>query len=629
MTITENIITDLAENAGKSIKKSAKKPPKSPKERDDDFDKNHVKPFVEKSSKHSNIDFVCDNYFVTSDGLYYQSPVSENDEESKEDVETEQKKPIWISSPIWPVAYLRNKDSKNHSLLIKVNDGEKNHLVALQRMILGSWSDLNRILLDLGQKTPTSPAKQKLLINFLMYSRPDKTMRCVDKAGWHADQYVFPDGLVIGEGKNSEGIYPLNDVCPSGVCTKGTLEEWQKNVLSFCKGNSRLIFSIGTALASLLLYLSKEEGGGFNLRGRSSTGKTKCLKVATSVLGSPEYMKSWKATANGLEGVCALHNDSLLPLDEFGQSDGDEVGQIAYMITAGIGKQRAARDGSPRDPKTWRTMILSTGETGLEDHMRDKKKTAKAGQLARVVDIPAEVLNGYGCFENLHGFQDGAEFADMINEACSNYYGTAGREFIKSIIKNEIEPTKKDLRFIIDDFVAENTKDCDGQVKRVANRFALVYAALMLAKKFSILPKSWSDDEIKSAIENCYNSWFCQRGTSGDLESSQLINQVKGLLDENSDGKFISKHGENDKRTHLTIWGYKEGSKFYVLPKAFKENLCNGFDSEQSAKILIKNKLLIPSNDGKSSRVERISAHHKPTDRFYVIDLNQTELEES
>lgn len=68
---------------------------------------------------------------------------------------------------------------------------------------------------------------------------------------------------------------------------------------------------------------------------------------------------------------------------------------------------------------------------------------------------------------------------------------------------------------------------------------------------------------------------------------------------------------------------YKKGARFFVFRKAFKENLCAGFDSRQAAKILIDEGLLCSGNDGKSSRSERIHAHFNKVDRFYVIDLDQ------
>ncbi len=50
-----------------------------------------------------------------------------------------------------------------------------------------------------------------------------------------------------------------------------------------------------------------------------STGKSTVLRVASSVWGGFDYLQSWRATSNGLEGIAAAHNDSLLCLDEIGE----------------------------------------------------------------------------------------------------------------------------------------------------------------------------------------------------------------------------------------------------------------------------------------------------------------------
>jgi len=171
--------------------------------------------------------------------------------------------------------------------------------------------------------------------------------------------------------------------------------------------------------------------------------------------------------------------------------------------------------------------------------MREGKKQVKAGQMARVADIPAEITKGYGCFEKIHNFKDGEEFSNEFDKVCGSYYGTAARAFIKGIVKHGIDNTRRDLRFAIDDFVADNANGCDGQVKRVARRFGLVYSALYLAKKFGVLGEELTDDQAKSSVKICYKDWLGDRGTTGDIESHNLVEQITGLLHENADGKFI------------------------------------------------------------------------------------------
>lgn len=561
------------------------------------------------------------NFVIKDKGLFY-------DPEEKDDDEAE----IKISSPIWPEAYLRDKEGKSHTLLIKIHDGEKDHKIAIPRRVITKWAELSEILLDLGQSVPTSPTNQKHLQNFLMQARPTKLMRCVDKSGWHGDQYIFPDGEVLGKTKdNNENVHPINEVCPKGIEQKGSFQEWQDNVLKLCADNSRLIFSIGVSLSAPCLQLVGDEGCVFNFKGVSSIGKTRCLMVAISVFGSPEFKRSWRTTSNGLEGICSLHNDCLLALDEFGQSDAKEVGEIAYMYSQGIGKQRSSRDGTPREPKTWRGNLFSTGEVGISDHMQDDRNKPKAGQLVRVIDIPAQIQGAFGCFEKLHGLEngsDGERFADKIKEVCGEYYGTAGREFIKAMIESGLEKSKKNLKFSRDDFAANVAGKYDGQVKRVANRFGLVYAALSLGIELGVLSKDLTKEMAENAVKHCFHDWLNDRGTTGNFESHSIINQVLGLLNENSDSKFIPKNDVDDKRIRTTLWGYKDGAIFYVFPKAFKESLCKGFD-EQNVKTILKDAGLLIPGKKKASQTIRIPAHSKiKKDRFYVIDLDKTQDDE-
>jgi uncharacterized protein (DUF927 family) len=97
------------------------------------------------------------------------------------------------------------------------------------------------------------------------------------------------------------------------------------------------------------------------------------------------------------------------------------------------------------------------------------------------------------------------------------------------------------------------------------------------------------------------------------------------MLLENSEGKFAEARTMNENKIRQTLWGYREGAKYYVFPKAFRENLCEGFDVTQASKILIANEMLIPGSGNKSSRTERIHAHNKQPDRFYVIDLTKVD----
>src|SRR5205814_2019805 len=127
---------------------------------------------------------------------------------------------------------------------------------------------------------------------------------------------------------------------------------------------------------------------GFHLVGGSSIGKTTALLVAGSVCGGGGiggYLRSWRATSNGLEGVAAAHCDSLLCLDEMGQVNSHEAGASAYMLANGVGKARANRNGESKPASEWRTIFLSTGELSLADKIIEdgRNRQVAAGQQVR------------------------------------------------------------------------------------------------------------------------------------------------------------------------------------------------------------------------------------------------------
>ncbi len=211
---------------------------------------------------------------------------------------------------------------------------------------------------------------------------------------------------------------------------RGTLESWQEQVARYGVGNSRLGLALSTAFAAPLLYPTQSESGGFHFRGGSSTGKATALQVGGSVWGGGGvrgFIRTWRATSNGLEGVAALHCDSLLCLDEMGQVDGREAGHIAYMLANGVGKTRASRSGEARPAAEWRLLFLSSGELSLADKIAEdgRGRRAAAGQQVRIVDIAADAGAGYGIFEKLHGFESGDAFSRHLKIAASENYGVA------------------------------------------------------------------------------------------------------------------------------------------------------------------------------------------------------------
>ncbi len=180
--------------------------------------------------------------------------------------------------------------------------------------------DVRRELARLGLHISPSPSARGLLATYIKVWPIDTRARCVDRLGWHGDTFVMPNGS-IGEAEEL-AVFQNSHATELAYSESGTADEWRDSVAALAVGNTRLIFSLSVAFAGALAEIAGEDSGGFHLRGASSSGKSTALRLAASVWGNPStYVRLWRGTVNGLEGLATLHNDSLLILDEIGQID--------------------------------------------------------------------------------------------------------------------------------------------------------------------------------------------------------------------------------------------------------------------------------------------------------------------
>ena len=98
----------------------------TPKEKDELAPKTqHSKNKIPKNPKPT----MEGRFHVDGTGVYHIQP-TQGEELAKE---------TYISSPIWPIAHLRNMEGKSHTILIKVHDGEIDHSLAVPRRLLAKW----------------------------------------------------------------------------------------------------------------------------------------------------------------------------------------------------------------------------------------------------------------------------------------------------------------------------------------------------------------------------------------------------------------------------------------------------------------------------------------------------------
>jgi putative DNA primase/helicase len=345
----------------------------------------------------------------------------------------------WLSAPFEILGRARDPNGQGWARWIKWKDpdGCEHTFAVSDAKLHGESSALCAELAQQGFKITTSAVKRALLIAYLNHADSEKRVMTVDRTGWcdlHGSKvFVLPDRTI---GDTGDETVKLTSARSSPYSARGTLEGWRESIGKLTDGHDRAMFAVSTALSSTLAELVGLEGGGVNFYGRSSTGKTSIAKGAASVWGhGDDFIRTWRATANSLEGAAVLHNDIQLILDELGVAEAAEVSSVVYTLAGGTGKGRAARDGAARELRRWRTLILSTGELRVLDKIVEGGRRARAGQEVRIVDIDADAGRGFGVFDNAGPHNDAKRLADDIKAAARTHYGVAGPAFVERLIE--------------------------------------------------------------------------------------------------------------------------------------------------------------------------------------------------
>jgi putative DNA primase/helicase len=302
-----------------------------------------------------------------------------------------------------------------------------------------------------------------------------------------------------------------------------------------------------------------------------------------TIIGEPEALKlTWYSTALGLVNEAAAHNDGFMPLDEIGQgSNRRDVANAAYALFNGVGKIQGAKEGGNRDLKRWRAMAFSTGEIDLESYIKADGGKINAGQIVRLLNVPISKATVF------HEYANGKEHADALKDASNNHYGAVGREWINYLAdhKEEAYQSVKEAEKRLLSLLPE---DASEQVKRVASRFAILEAALLLSGSFT----GWSEQESRDALQHGFNAWVNEFGT-GNKEYKQIIGQAEAFLNSYGLSRFAPVPYDPTSLPISNLAGYRDRKSkrddsitFYTFPHVFEEEIAKGFNARAFAQVL-------------------------------------------
>lgn len=547
-----------------------------------------------------------------------------------QDKDGNEKAPLWICSPIGAIAKTRDAKSGEWGRLLDWfdDDGVRHQWAMPLELLEGDGTDFRRELARLGLHIATSRMARDLLAAYVKVWPVSQRARCVDRLGWHGPVFSTPSETIGEAGElvvfqNAHAIEPALTVA-------GTVVQWRDSVAALAAGNTRLVFALSVAFAGTLAGIVGEDSGGFHLRGKSSSGKSTALKVAASVWGEPTaYVRLWRATANGLEGLAALHNDGLLILDELSQCDPKEAGESAYLLANGQGKARAARNGTARASQRWRVLFLSAGEESLSALMARAGRKANAGQEIRLADFDADAGANMGVLEALHNHPTPAALVLAIKDAAARSHGAVGLAWLRHVVQD---------RARLADFIADGIKQfvaevvpagATGQIERVARRFALVAVAGELATHYGLT--GWQQGEAERGAKSCFAAWLESFGGIGNREERAMLAQVRAFFEAHGSSRFEDLSATADQRVINRAGFYRTGMsgarEFLVLPEAFKRDVCAGFDHKAAAKVLVAQGWIAAGGDGRPDQKPRLPGMGTST-RVYVFTSKVLEGDE-
>ena len=541
---------------------------------------------------------------------------------------------VWIGPCLDVTARTRNFDGEACGKQVQFRNWEgqeKTCIIPLAGLVGDGKEPLER-LLNLGYQPKRDRKSIEAVKDFIYQINPNRLIRCVSCIGWHSGFFVLPDRTISPENATEEVLFHSEIPTEHKYRPKGTLDSWREHVSRWCAGNSRLVFAVSCAFAPPLLDLVKSDGGGFHLRGLSSTGKTTALLAAGSVWGgSPQlgFLETWRATANGIEARAALHNHALLCLDEIGEVSEKEVGEIVYALANGSGRGRMTRALTSRASTQSKLIFLSTGERTLQEVMQMAGRQAKGGQEARLIEIPADAGRNMGLFERIHHFSAPAIMADELARAAKTNYGTAIGPFIEHLVKQR-EAVAEEVHRQREQFTKHHVpREGSGEVYRAASLFGLVAAAGELATAIGLT--GWNEQESLKAAESCFTAWVENRGGTGARDVYYGIEAVRAFIQAHGASRFQDTTAPNIVIHERAGFKERDGDRwrYYINPDTFRIEACRGYDHKAVARELLRRGQMQAQEDGTGRLTLRKRVPGGPQWFFAVLPNFISEEEET
>ncbi|MEA4834981.1 MAG: DUF927 domain-containing protein [Anaeromusa sp.] len=264
----------------------------------------------------------------------------------------------------------------------------------------------------------TSSESSKYLVKYLEAlesSNLDKIplRYAVSRLGWRDEtgEFILPSDsgyrLDVSDGDGRSVV--------SGFSVAGQREDWVSLMRQARSMSTMSRFLLAAGFAPPLLKLFGQRNYILHVHGESRGGKTAALWMATSIWGHPNKLAgSFSSTDTGIEGRAALYNDLPLVINErevLSKQQKDSLQPLLYRLSEGKERARGRKDGTLQAQRTWRTMVLTSGEGPLST------EHSLGGMITRTLEFDSVPFGGQEAF------------AKSLYFHLPHCHGHAGREY--------------------------------------------------------------------------------------------------------------------------------------------------------------------------------------------------------
>lgn len=441
--------------------------------------------------------------------------------------------------------------------------------IRIPRAHLGDSKKMRELLLNKG--CLDFPDLREQLVE-LLEAVPLKTVKTTTVSGWYDNQLVTKYGtfpVSLKTPKSSTTQFDHSHSHYVGHQTAGKHALFLKKIKPILDKSNYLSFFLAAALAPALADRIGLSGAyGFNLSGKSSTGKTLTLRLCQSVYGRArdQDLSSFGNTTgyildnlSAFGSICVPFTDPKATREKSKELC-QKMQTIVFSASDGVQRQSLTKE---RALASRFFISLFNSERPLFEIFTEAGCKYEKGDMVRLIDIPVPTENGI--FDRLDDDDDASEYAQDLEKIIESNYGVLFLKWVDFLVGQNVEELKDDFERDEKRFLDEaNEYAVSSEEKRMAKAFALVAVAGHYGRKHKIIPK------IELGHGDIALSLFqkaCKRMSDSDAQNSNAMHEFNNFMKTTKNYPEVNLNQKVESSLAENGFKRKEGKEHFLYVK--------------------------------------------------------------